>query len=136
MKYWVSCVSKDHVVAGVIGGYVQSTEAGPLRRLSRGDMVVFYSEGSQFRAGELLQAFTAIGRVTDTAPSQVTVTPVFKAWRLKMTFIGSEETPIEPLVPELAFITDKLNWGLPRRGLFEISAEDFARVAQAMDAEI
>ncbi len=136
MNYWISCVSKDHVVAGVLGEYVQAAESAPLKRLSKGDIVVFYSEGTKFRAGELLQAFTAIGRVRDDKPFQVTVTPVFKPWRRQMAFIGCEETPIEPLIPELAFITDKLNWGLPRRGLIEIGETDFTKIAHAMEAEV
>lgn len=137
MNYFVACVSKDHVVAGVLGEYLQSKDAAPLKRMDRGDLVVFYSEGTLFRAGERLQAFTAIGRVADGAPHQVTVTPVFKPWRCRMEFIGAEEAPIAPIVEQLSFVSDKTTLAMPaKRGLFEVSVDDFMIVANAMKADL
>ncbi len=139
MKYWINCVSKNHVLAGVEGGFTQAAhgKAEPLRQLSSGDVIAFYSEGTLFRAGELLQAFTAIGRVAGKDPFQTKVTPKFNPWRRRVEFIESEEASILPLIPSLAFITDKTNWGLSlRRGLFEISAEDGALIAGAMKADL
>jgi hypothetical protein len=41
--------------------------------------------------------------------------------------------PVQDLIEKLSFIPDKKQWGFPfRRGLFEISAEDFATIANAM----
>lgn len=137
MNYFVACVSKDHVVAGVLGEYLQSKDAAPLKRMGRGDLVLFYSEGTLFRAGERLQAFTAIGRVIDGAPHQVTVTPVFKPWRRRMEFIGAEETPIAPLAEQLSFVTDKATLAMPaKRGLFEVGIDDFMIAATAMKADL
>jgi hypothetical protein len=135
--YFVSCVSKDHVVAGSAGGYVQSTDAAQLQRLQRGDLVLFYSEGTRFRAGARLQAFTAVGRVAGGAPHQVTVTPVFKPWRRRMEFIEADETSIVPLAEALSFVTDKTSLAMPaKRGLFEIGIDDFMIVADAMKADL
>jgi len=137
MRYFISCVSKDHVVAGVEGGYLQSKDAAPLKRMEPGDLVLFYSEGTRFRAGERLQAFTAVGRVADRATSQVTVTPVFKPWRRRMEFIRADEASIVPLAETLSFVTDKAALTMPaKRGLFEIGREDFLIVAAAMKAAL
>jgi len=70
VKFWINCLSKNHVVAGVAGGFVQTAkgEADPLRKLSSGDVIAFHSEGTSFRAGQLLQAFTAIGRRSGQGP--------------------------------------------------------------------
>ena len=139
VKCWINCVSKNHVLAGVAGGFTQAAhgKAEPLRHLSSGDVMVFYSEGTQFRAGERLQAFTAIGRVAGKEPFQTKVTAKFIPWRRRVEFVESEEASILPLIPDLTFITDKTNWGLSlRRGLFEISEADCAAIARAMKADL
>jgi len=139
VKFWINCVSKNHVLAGVAGGFTQAGhgKAEPLKRLSSGDVIAFYSSGTLFRAGELIQAFTAIGRVAGKEPFQASVTTTSRAWRRRVEFIECEEASILPLIPELSFITDKTNWGLPlRRGLFEISEADAALIAKAMKATL
>ena len=135
MRFWINCLPKNHVLAGVEGGFTQAGhgKAEPLRRLSSGDVIIFYSSGSLFRAGELLQQFTAIGRVAGGAPYQAKVTQKFNPWRRRVEFIESEDASILPLIAELSFITDKTNWGLAlRRGLFEINAPDATLIAAAM----
>lgn len=108
-----------------------------LKRLNRGDLLVFYSPKTKFRDGEPLQAFTALGEITDDAPYQVEMTPDFHPWRRKMTFLGAEEAPVRPLIKGLSFITDEKKWGFPfRRGLFEVEKEDFEEIAEAMEVEL
>ena len=70
MKYWINSVSFEHVQAGVAGGFTQADHgrATTLRKLSKGDWIVFYSPRTHFRAGSPLQHFTAIGRIKDTEP--------------------------------------------------------------------
>ena len=138
MKYWFNCLAKNHVLAGVEGGFTQAAngKADPMRRLNAGDVVVFYSEGTLFRAGERLQAFTAIGRVAGKDPFQTKVTPKLIPWRRRVEYIDSEETSILPLVPDLAFVTDKTNWGASLKGGFiEIGEADGTLIARAMKAE-
>lgn len=139
MKYWINCLSKKHVLAGVEGGFTQAAngKADPMRRLTAGDVVVFYSEGTLFRAGERLQAFTAIGRVAGKDPFQTKVTAKLIPWRRRVEYIEAEETSILPLIPDLAFIADKANWGVSLKGGFlEIGEADGLRIAAAMKADL
>ena len=75
MHFWISVTSKDHVTASLAGGFMQAPgeKAGPLHQLEQGDIVFFYSPGTLFRRGEVLQAFTGAARVTSEAPQQVAV---------------------------------------------------------------
>ena len=137
--YWVNTVSRDHVQAGVEGGFTQADHGKNtrLKHLSRGDLLVFYSPKTKFKDGEPLQMFTALGEVADDEPYQVEMTPSFHPWRRKLTFTKSKEAGVRPLLNNLSFITDKQRWGLPfRRGLFEVSGTDFQTIAEAMGARL
>ena len=137
MKFWINCLSKNHVLAGVEGGFTQvgSGKADPMRRLAPGDIVVLYSEGTLFRGGQRLQSFTAIGRVAAGDPFQVQVSPGVIAWRRRIEYLDAEEASILPLVPSLAFIPDKAQWAASlRTGLFSIGEADGAAIAAAMKA--
>jgi len=134
VKYWLNVVSREHVLLGVEGGFTQAQHGSPtgLRRLSRGDFVVFYSPRTALQ-GEPLRRFTAAGRVDDDEAYQVEMRPGFHPWRRRVSFLDCHEAPIEPLIPALGFLPDKQRWGFPlRRGLFEISADDFRVIAAAM----
>jgi hypothetical protein len=45
MRYWINTVSRDHVQTGVEGGFTQADHGKRtrLKRLERGDRIVFYS---------------------------------------------------------------------------------------------
>ena len=138
MRYWVNTVSRSHVQNGVAGGFTQADHGKDtrLKRLSKGDGIVFYSPRTDMRAGEAVQSFTAIGEVTDEAPYQVEMTPEFHPWRRRVTFLPSAEARIRPLIDGLDFIRNKKSWGIVfRRGFFEIGEADFQAIAQAMNAE-
>lgn len=139
MQYWINTVSRAHVLTGVAGGFTQADHGRNTRmcQLRRGDWLVFYSPRTEFRGGEPLQAFTAMGQIADDAPYQVEMTPTFHPWRRAVVFTASREVPIQPLIPDLTFIEDKQHWGFPfRRGLFRIEHLDFARLAVAMGVEL
>jgi len=139
MKYWINVISKDHVLAGMEGGFTQANQdrAASLQLLRERDLIFFYSPGTLFRAGEILQSFTAVARVADDAPYQVETTATLHPWRRKVTPLPCEAAAIEPLIPQLDFVQDKANWGLSlRRGLFEIGVDDARRIAAAMTADI
>jgi hypothetical protein len=88
------------------------------------------------RAGEPVQAFTAIGQVADAAPTQVDLGGGFQPWRRRIDWRPASETSIRPLIADLAFIRDKQHWGGAFRfGLVSISAADFAMIAEAMAME-
>ena len=137
MKFWVNTVSRAHVERGVEGGFTQANHgsATNLKRLARGDRIVFYAPLADYPKGERLQKFVALGEVTDDAPFQIEMTPDFRPWRRNVRFYRAAEADIAPLIDSLDFIADKKRWGFPfRRGLFEIGEDDFMRIAEAMGA--
>ena len=69
MAYWINTVSRDHVARGVAGGFTQANHGKPhmLRKMARGDWIVFYSPRTTFPDGPPLQAFTALGRISPGA---------------------------------------------------------------------
>jgi hypothetical protein len=139
MKFWVNTVSRSHVERGVEGGFTQANHgsAANLKRLAKGDRIVFYAPRTDYPKGQPLQMFVALGEITDEAPYQAEMTADFHPWRRKVHFFRAAEAPIAPLIDSLEFIQDKQRWGFPfRRGLFEISADDFMRIVDAMGAAL
>jgi hypothetical protein len=134
----VNTVSRDHVRLGVEGGFTQAGhgKASGLRRLSTDDWLIFYSPKTSLESGEPLQAFTAIGRVSDDELYQVEIAPGFVPWRRNVEFLKCVETPIKPLIDALSFVKDKQHWGyMFRFGLFEIPQRDFELIKHAMRAD-
>ena len=139
MGYWINTVSRNHVQVGVEGGFTQADHGKQtrLKKLEKGDLIVFYSPRSEFRGGEQLQAFTAMGRIVDEKPYQVEMNPDFHPWRRRVEFFDSEEASIRPLIETLGFIKNKKQWGYPfRRGLFEVEQGDFELIAEAMKVNL
>jgi hypothetical protein len=137
MTHWINTVSRDHVQRGVAGGFTQANHGKPhmLRKMARGDWIVFYSPKSHFQGGEPLQAFTAMGQVTDDAAYQAEMAPDFHPWRRNVEFLPCVEAPIRPLIGGLDFIEDKTRWGYKFRfGVFAISEHDFELIRSAMAA--
>ena len=139
MKNWINTISRAHVLRGVDGGFTQAGHGKrePLRRLAKHDLIAFYSPRTELDGGEPLQRFTALGRIADDEPYQAEMTPDFHPWRRRVDFLAADEAPIQPLLPALAFIAKKTSWGFYfRRGLFEITAADMARIAEAMHVDL
>ena len=139
MRCWINTVSHNHFKAGLEGGFTQANHGKNtnLKKLDKGDFIVFYSPGAEFRGGETLQSFTAIGQISDEEPYQIEMSPDFRPWRRNVDFFKSQESPIAPLIPELDFIRDKNRWGYPfRRGLFKVERSDFERIAKAMHVDL
>jgi len=83
-----------------------------------------------------LQAFTLIGRVK---PGDIYAGEMGggTAYRRDVDYVEAADAPIAPLLDQLEFTRGRTNWGYQMRfGLFEISAHDFGRIAQAMGARI
>ncbi len=61
VSYWVGVASREHVSAAVHGGFCQLSHGkdAPVRRLDRGDFLIFYSPHGRMGERTPLQAFTA-----------------------------------------------------------------------------
>ena len=132
--YWIGVVSKDPVDLGVAGGFTQVNhgKAGPLERMHAGDGFAFYSPRTQYPDGELLQAFTAIGRIRTGTVYQATMGD-FRPFRLDVDFFPAQPAPVRPLIDQLTFIRSKTHWGAAFRfGVLRVPEADFALIAAAM----
>ncbi|MBN9218184.1 MAG: EVE domain-containing protein [Mesorhizobium sp.] len=136
---WIAVASAQHVRRGRKEGFMQVNhgKAAPLRRIRPGDGIVYYSPTTILGQKDGLQAFTAIGTVRDGEPYQGEMGGGFTPFRHDVEWAAAEEAPIKPLLERLEFTAGKLNWGYQLRfGLFQVSAADFALIAQAMGAVI
>ncbi len=135
MTNWVNTVSRDHVLQGVVGHFTQANHGKPhaLRRMAKGDWIVFYSPRTALDNGEPLQMFTAIGQIVDEEPYRVDVTPEFAPWRRRVDFLPAVGIPIHPLIDDLHFIEDNKRWGfIFRFGVFKIDDHDLDLIRTAM----
>ena len=135
-RFWIGVASRDHVRRGVAGGFCQlgHGKAAPIRRLAPGDWIAYYSPRESFPDGAPLQAFTAIGEVQPGEPYAVEMGEGNLATRRDVRFrTDANEAPIRPLLESLALTRGKPSWGAAfRRGLVEVTADDFERIAAAM----
>ena len=135
-RCWIAVASADHVRLGRAGGFMQVNhgKAAPLRRLTPGDRVVYYSPHEQIRAGAPVQAFTALGVVAEGAPYIGVMSGDFQPFRRDVHWHATRDAPIRPLLPHLSF--GGPNWGARfRYGLFEIPASDMDLIEEAMCAQ-
>ncbi|KAI9341132.1 PUA-like domain-containing protein [Obelidium mucronatum] len=138
-KYWIGVVSQSHVERGVAGGFCQLChgKATPLKRMKKGDWLIYYSPKTDMNQGTPLQSFTAIGTVIGEKAYEFEMTPDFRPFRLDVAYEKSAKvTKIAPLLGQLSFIQSLKNpakWGiLFRRGQFEIPKSDFELISSAM----
>jgi EVE domain len=134
---WIAVACAEHVRIGRARGFMQVChgKAAPLRRLSPGDRVVYYSPTEKFGGKDRLQAFTAIGVVAPGAPYQADIGSGVCAFRRDVLWSEAVETPVRPLLGCLSFAQDNRNWGYQLRfGLFKVEDEDMRIIASAMGA--
>jgi len=135
VRYWIGVASKEHVSRGVAGGFCQLChgKAQPLKRMSVGDWIIYYSPKELFEAGMPCQKFTAIGEVVGTDVYPFEMFPGFIPNRRDIRYLEAEEVPIRPLLEQLTFIRDKNKWGYVFRfGHLEIPKIDFELIASNM----
>jgi hypothetical protein len=101
-----------------------------LARLTAGDWFVYYSPRTSLHGGTPLQAFTALGVVTDGEIWQADEGD-FHPWRRRIDYLPDVvETPIGSLPLDL---TAQPGWGMRlRRGLVQLTEDDFDRIRTAM----
>ncbi len=134
-KYWIIVASKDHVKNGIAEGIAQAChgKASPLRRMKKGDFILYYSGKLVFGKEEKCQEFTAIGQVKDDEVYQFQMSPDFCPSRRNITFFEHQDLSILPLINDLDFIQNKKSWGYPFRfGFFEINEHDFQVISSKM----
>jgi hypothetical protein len=134
---WIAVACAEHVRIGRARGFMQvcHCKAAPLRRLSPGDAVVYYSPTETIGGKDRLQAFTAIGVVAPAAPYQAAMGGDVCAFRRDVLWSEAIETPVRPLLGCLSFARDNRSWGYQLRfGLFRIEDEDMRIIASAMQA--
>lgn len=134
-RHWVIVASKNHVMNGVRAGIAQANhgKAAPLKRMKVGDRVLYYSPKLEFEGNEKLQAFTAIGYVTGESVYLFDMGDGFIPYRRDVKYLECVDVPIQPLIPALTFVENKISWGyLFRFGFFEISKSDFDLIANQM----
>lgn len=134
-KYWVLVASKDHVEKGVAGGFAQAChgKSAPLKRMLKGDFVIYYSGKQTMGKPEKCQEFTAIGQVKNEETYHLQMTADFCPSRRAIDFFEHTTISILPLIPDLDFIQNKKNWGYPFCfGFFEINQHDFDVISEQM----
>ncbi|WNC17830.1 EVE domain-containing protein [Brevibacillus brevis] len=134
-RYWIGVVSKSHVLRGVTGGFAQLChgKAAPLKRMRRGDWLIYYSPKTDMHGGEPLQAFTAIGQVADDDVYEYPMSEGFVPYRRNIDYAACTEVRIHSLLHQLSFTKGNRNWGyLFRTGHFEIDRTDFSLISSAM----
>ncbi len=134
-KFWIAVISKNHVLKGMDWKIMQVCHGKktPLKRIKKGDFILFYSSKAAMDDKKPYQKFTAIAKAIDDEIYQVEQFKGFEPFRRKVTFMDCNETEIRPLINDLDFIPNKKSWGYPfRYGLLEISKKDFKLVASKM----
>jgi hypothetical protein len=134
-QYWVVVASKDHVMRGVSGEFMQVNHGkeAPLKRMHPDDWVLFYSPKQSLEGTEKCQSFTAIGQVRDEPIYQVALPGDFAPFRRNVRFQTGKDVSILPLIDELGFIRNKKSWGYTFRfGFFEIDRQDFELIRNHM----
>lgn len=135
MRFWIGVASLDHVQRGVAGGFCQLChgKSQPLRRMSVGDWIVYYSPKMVFGQVQACQQFTAIGEVTGADAYEFKMASDFIPYRRDIQFYDSHSVAIHPLLGFLSFIKNAKLWGQAfRYGHFAISQPDFALIAERM----
>ena len=135
-RCWIAVASAEHVRFGRAHGFMQVChgKAAPLRRISPGDRVAYYSPTVTFRGKDTLQAFTALGTVRSGSPYQFDMGGGFCPFRRDVDWLAIEEAPIRPLLDRLEFADGGKSWGYKLRfGLFDISTHDMDIISGAVE---
>jgi EVE domain len=135
MTAWLGVVSRAHVQRGVAGSFAQLChgKAQPLRRMHRGDWLVYYSPTIDI-GGDALRAFTAIGQVEGAEVYPYDMGGGFVPYRRNVRYVDTKEVALDMIKQKLEFCA-RPNWGMAlRRGHLPLEAADFATIAAAMGA--
>lgn len=116
LRHWLGIASKDHVALGVAGGFCQLCHGkkAPLRRMERGDYILYYSPKQEFRSRRPCQAITACGVVIGDEVYQYEMFPGFVPYRRDIEWqTPAREVPLDVLrtLPGWTEVAPKLRFG-------------------------
>ena len=116
LRHWLGIASKDHVALGVAGGFCQLCHGkkAPLRRMERGDYILYYSPKQEFRSRRPCQAITACGVVIGDEVYQYEMFPGFVPYRRDIEWQTQvREVPLDVLrtLPGWSEVAPKLRFG-------------------------
>lgn len=137
-KYWLGIACADHVQRGQTEGFMQVCHGKPaqLRRMRKGDGILFYSPAQTMGGKDRLQSFTAQGILPTDNVYQADMSNGFCPYRRDVHWNKTKAISIRPFLDQLELTKGKSNWAYPFRfGLLEISADDFNLVSEAMLVE-
>jgi hypothetical protein len=132
---WLGVVSQAHVQRGVGGGFAQVChgKAPPLRRMKRGDWLVYYSPSVEM-GGAPLRAFTALGQIEDDEVFSFDMGGGFVPFRRRVRYVAGREVSLDDVKQELELCAAP-HWSMAlRRGLLPLSQRDLLTIAAAMGA--
>ncbi|WP_409361541.1 EVE domain-containing protein [Bartonella heixiaziensis] len=134
MKHWIAVISRDHARLAAEFGFLQVChgKAGPLRKTSKGDEAFIYCPRCEMRSGKVLQTIEFQCIFKDNHVYQVEQALQFAPFRKNVIFNKQAQPIVLKEIQGLKFLTNP-QWGmLARRGFFEITAYDAARIREAM----
>lgn len=136
-NYWVGVVSKDHVEKGKLLEICQFChgKSWPLKKISNGDYIIYYSPKKALNSTVPYKKFTAIAYIEDNDIYQERVSDHFSPYRIKARFIETSDVQLIDLKTKLSFLQSTKNYGLLfRKGFFQIKEGDFKKIYRAMTA--
>lgn len=135
MSAWLAVVSQAHVQRGLGGGFAQVCHGKPqpLRRMKRGDWLVYYSPSIEM-GGAPLRAFTAIGQLQDDQVFAFDMGGGFVPFRRRVRYLRTGEVRLDDVKHKLELCA-AAHWSMAlRRGLLRLSQKDLQTIAEAMGA--
>ncbi|WP_055128868.1 EVE domain-containing protein [Pseudomonas mediterranea] len=136
-RAWLGVVSRSHVWRGMEGGFAQVCHGKkePLRRMSKGDIFVYYSPNIEVQ-GAPLKAFTAIGKIEDDEVFEFDMGAGFVPFRRRVRYAKAKEVALDLVRGELDLCVPP-NWGIVlRRGLIPLTDKDTCTIACAMGVDL
>lgn len=135
-KYWLVVASVEHVNQSIKEGYCQLVNGKevPLRKMKKGDGLIYYSSTISLKNKTAVKAFTAIGFIADDVIYTYDMTNYFYPHRRKVNFLkNSQKVAIEELQLFLQFVDNNLRYSYKfRQGHLEITEFDFKLIAFRM----
>jgi hypothetical protein len=140
-KNWIAVAGAEHARRGCAtpnAGYMQVCQGkcAPLKRVSEGDRIAYYSPTLAMGGKDKLQRFVSIGVVQAGEPYAVDMGGGFVPFRRDVAYVAAREASILPLLDDFEFVENRQRWGYKFRfGLFEIGDHDIRLIARAMQAD-